>query len=79
MKYIRMFLEWLFSFFYTAEELQNDIAFAPPIQSEDEWKKIPDPWKLYGGRGSSYLFRLRRFQFTNGLYTIDDFTGLKGG
>ena len=69
MKYIRMFLEWLFSFFYKEEKLKKI------KESETEWAKLSNPRELYYRYGSSYLFRLRRSQLTHGLYSIDDFTG----
>jgi hypothetical protein len=76
MKYIKLFLEWLFSFFYTKEELRPDVEFTISKQSSEEWNKLSEPRKLYYRHGSSYLFRLRRFQMTNGLYPINYFKGV---
>jgi len=71
MKYIRMFLEWLFSFFYKEEKPEVKKV----KESETEWAKLFNPRDTYYRHGSSYLFRLRRNQLTQGLYSIHDFIG----
>lgn len=72
MKLLRRFLEWLLSFFYKDEPIKFEQR-----KAKDEWEALIDARAKYYRHGSSYLYRLRRYQATRGYYSINNFAGLK--